>query len=101
MDMNSITAVLQILGLIFRPLGFLVFGVAAGWLTTLPFTSEAKWWQLEIAALLGFLGSVVTLSLYTGAGSVGAYALGAGASVLLFGMRAGRPPAGPRAEKKP
>ena len=32
MDMNSITAGLQILGLIFRPLGFLVFGVAAGWL---------------------------------------------------------------------
>ncbi len=101
MDMNSITAVLQILGLIFRPLGFLVFGVAAGWLASLPFTTEAKWWQLEIAALLGLLGSVVTLSIYSGAGSVGAYALGAGASVLFFGMRAGRPPSEPRAEKKP
>jgi hypothetical protein len=99
--MDQVTYALTLIGTIFRPVGFLVFGVAAGWLASLPFTTEAKWWQLEIAALLGLLGSAVTLSVYTGAGTVGAYALGAGASVLFFGMRAGRPPSEPRAEQKP
>ncbi|MCX6025909.1 MAG: hypothetical protein NTY23_06600 [Chloroflexi bacterium] len=99
--MTQVNVILELIGYIFRPVGFLVFGVAAGWLASLPFTTEAKWWQLEIAALLGLLGSAVTLSIYSGAGTVGAYALGAGASVLFFGLRAGRPPSEPRAEKKP
>jgi len=98
--MTQVNVILELIGYIFRPLGFLVFGVAAGWLASLPFVSEAKWWQLEIAALLGLLGSAVTLSIYSGAGTVGAYALGAGASVLFFGLRAGRPLAGPKADKK-
>ncbi len=98
--MTQINVILELIGYIFRPLGFLVFGVAAGWMASLPFTSEAKWWQLEIAALLGLLGSAVTLSIYSGAGTVGAYALGAGASVLFFGLRAGRPPAEMKADKK-
>jgi hypothetical protein len=98
--MTQVNVILELIGYIFRPLGFLVFGVAAGWLASLPFTSEAKWWQLEIAALLGLLGSAVTLSIYSGAGTVGAYVLGAGASVLFFGLRAGRPPTEPKADKK-
>ncbi len=98
--MTQVNVILELIGYIFRPLGFLVFGVAAGWLASLPFTTEAKWWQLEIAALLGLLGSAVTLSIYSGAGTVGAYALGAGASVLFFGLRAGRPPAETKADKK-
>jgi hypothetical protein len=97
--MDQISVILGLLGSIFRPVGAVVFGLAAGWLVVQPFTSEAKWWQLEAVALLGFLGSLVTLSIYSGAGTIGAYALGAGAGVLFFGMQASRRPTKPPEEK--
>jgi hypothetical protein len=90
----SIDQVLALLGVIFRPLGFLVFGFAAGWLATRPFVEEQKWWQLEALTLVALFGSVVTLSLYSGAGSVGAYALGAGIGIIAFGMRPGQKASG-------
>lgn len=90
----TIDQVLGLLGVIFRPLGFLVFGFAAGWLATQPFVEEHKWWQLEALAIVALFGAVVTLSLYSGAGSVGAFALGAGIGVIVFGMRFGQKPSG-------
>lgn len=90
----TIDQVLSLLGVIFRPLGFLVFGFAAGWLATRPFVEEQKWWQLEALTLVAFFGALVTLSLYVGAGSVGAFGLGAGIGVIVFGMRLGQKPSG-------
>jgi hypothetical protein len=83
----TIDQVLGVLGHIFRPLGLLVFGFAAGWLATRPFLEEQKWWQLEALTLIAFFGCLVTLSIYVGAGSVGAFGLGAGIGVIIFGMR--------------
>lgn len=86
----SVDQILQLLGVIFRPLGFLVFGVAAGWLVTRPFVEEQKWWQLEALTLVAFFGCLVTLCIYAGPGSVGAFGLGSGVAVLLFGLRLGQ-----------
>ncbi|MGA2820997.1 MAG: hypothetical protein ABSF61_10130 [Anaerolineales bacterium] len=90
----TIDQLLSLLGIIFRPLGFLVFGFAAGWLATRPFVEEQKWWQLEALTLIAFFGALVTLSIYVGPGSVGAFALGAGIAVIVFGMRLGQKPSG-------
>ena len=86
----TIDQVLTLLGVIFRPLGFLIFGFGAGWLATRPFLEEQKWWQLEALTLIAFFGCLVTLSIYSGAGSVGAFALGAGIAVIVFGVRLGQ-----------
>jgi len=96
----TIDQVLTLLGVIFRPLGFLVFGFAAGWLASMPFAEAQKWWQLEAIALVAFFGSLVTLSIYSGAGSVGAYGLGAGIGVIVFGIRLGQKPVGEETAQK-
>ena len=82
---------LYIAGTIIRPLGGLVLGVAAGWITATTFLDAEKEWQLKIAIFLGLLGAFVTLNIYSGAGTVGLFAIGVGASVIALGLRSMQP----------
>ena len=82
---------LEILGSLIRPLGGLVFGVVIGWLTASTFLDAAKEWQLKIAIFLGLLGAFVTMTIHTGVGTTGFFALGAGVAAIFLGVRQNQP----------
>jgi len=77
--------IFELLGAAVRLIGLLVFGLGAGWLVLEAFRKDI--WQLQIAAVLGFFGLAVGLTCFTPAGGLGAYTLGAGAALLLWGMQ--------------
>jgi uncharacterized membrane protein YeaQ/YmgE (transglycosylase-associated protein family) len=78
---------LYILGMLLRPLGGLVLGAVAGWLTASTFQDADKEWQLKIAIFLGLLGAFVCLHIYSGPGTTGFFALGAGATAAVIALR--------------
>jgi peptidoglycan/LPS O-acetylase OafA/YrhL len=79
--------VLAILGYILRLLGALVFGLAAGWLVLQSLKPETFQWQLAIATILGLLGTFALIGHWVeGGGTLGAFGLGAGAAVILWGV---------------
>ncbi len=69
------------LGILFRALGFLVFGVAAGRMIFDSFKESE--WQVKIALSLGLLGTVIGLTHFASPGSAGAFALGAGVASFM------------------
>lgn len=87
----SILEFMRILGIMLRALGALVFGLGAGWLVM----HVVRWqlWQLAIAAVLGLLGAFVLIGHWTeGGGTMGAFGLGAGAALLIWGLMEERKP---------
>lgn len=76
--------IFSFLGFLLRALGFLVAGFALG-----RFTLEAYQkanWQLQIALALGLFGLLIGLTHFSSPGSAGAFALGAGAAILVAAM---------------
>jgi hypothetical protein len=87
----SILEIMRVMGILLRVFGALVFGLGAGWLVL----QVLKWqlWQLATAAVLGLLGTFALLGHWTsGAGTLGAFGLGAGAGLLIWGMMEERNP---------
>jgi hypothetical protein len=82
---------IYIAGTLIRPLGGLALGVAIGWLAATTFLDGEKEWQLKIAIFLGLLGAFVTLHIYSGPGTVGLFAIGAGVSAIALGLRSAQP----------
>jgi len=78
---------LYIAGTLIRPIGGLALGVAAGWFAANTFLDADKEWQLKVAIFLGLLGAFVTLHIYSGAGTVGLFAIGVGVSAIVLGLR--------------
>ncbi len=75
-----LTDVIDLFGFLLRAVGFLVVGLALG-----RFLLEAYKkanWQLQMALVLGFFGLLIALTDFASAGSAGAFALGAGISML-------------------
>jgi hypothetical protein len=76
---------LGLMGVLLRVAGALVFGVASGWLVV----HLLKWqiWQLAVVALLGLFAVFALLGTWVpGGGTIGAFGLGAGAGVLIWGL---------------
>lgn len=91
MNINDFRALLELFGYLFRPLGVLVFGLAAGWLTARTAKLEVMGWQLPLAAILGLFATFVLIGHWVpGGGTLGAFGLGAGIAILVWGMGAGR-----------
>lgn len=78
--------VVGLLGVLFRGLGFLVFGFAAGRFVLDAFGKSE--WQVKIALVLGFFGLLIALTDFASAGSAGAFALGAGAAYFASALPA-------------
>ncbi len=88
---NTWNPLLYIFASLIRPIGGLVLGIATGWITATTFLDAGKEWQLKIAIFLGLMGAFVTLNIYSGAGTVGLFALGVGASIIALGLRSMQP----------
>ncbi|MBI5945816.1 MAG: hypothetical protein HY864_15760 [Chloroflexi bacterium] len=82
--MNEFEAILSILGHIVRALGFIALGFGVGRFTMDAYKKAV--WQVQIALALGFFAMLVGLTKYASAGSMGMFALSAGAAVILSGM---------------
>ncbi len=80
----TVQMIIDILAILFRFIGILAFGFGAGWLVFQAYQKGA--WQVQIAALLGLLGTIVGLADFTSAGALGAFGLGAGGAIILFGL---------------
>ncbi len=92
MNITDVRMLLELFGYLLRPLGVLVFGAAAGWLTVWMIKRENLGWQLPLAALLGVLAAFVLLGHWVpGGGTLGMFGLGAGAGILIWGLAGSRP----------
>jgi len=90
----DIWTILQLLGIIVRALGALVFGIGVGWFTLQASEWNKGHWQFAVAAYLGLLGTFALIGHWiSGAGTLGGFGLGAGLALLIWGMR-GRSSAG-------
>ncbi len=79
--------VLAILGYLLRLLGGLLFGLAAGWLVLQTIKPEQFHWQLATASILGLMGTFALIGHWVdGGGTLGAFGVGAGGAVLLWGI---------------
>ena len=79
--MQTFQEVLSVLGFVIRALGFLLlgFGVAR-------FTLDAYYkavWQVQAALSVGFFVLLIGLTNYSSPASMGMFALGAGAALLM------------------
>ena len=84
--MNTFIEVLSIIGFVIRALGFAVLGFGVGRFTMDAYKKAV--WQVQIALAVGFFGLLVGLTKYASAGSMGMFALGAGAALIMFFMAA-------------
>ena len=79
--------ILEILGYVLRVVGALVFGVAAGWLSIRTVQWQKESWETAAAVFLGVLASFVLIGHWvSGGGTLGAYGLGLGAGLLIWGL---------------
>ncbi|MFZ5881397.1 MAG: hypothetical protein ACOY0R_18675 [Chloroflexota bacterium] len=75
-----LTDIMDLLGHLLRAVGFLVLGLALGRFLLEHYKKAA--WQVQVALALGLFGLLVGLTNYASPGATGAFALGAGISML-------------------
>jgi hypothetical protein len=80
-EMDTAVNVLSLLGFILRALGFALLGFAVGRFTMDAYKMAV--WQVQVALAVGFFGLLVGLTHYSSAGSMGMFALGAGAALFM------------------
>ena len=76
-----VNEIFGLLGFLFRAFGFLLFGFGYGKFALDAYRKAG--WQLQIAIFLGFTGLLIALTDFSTPGSAGAFALGAGASLMM------------------
>jgi predicted permease len=77
--------IIDLIASLIRFLGMGVLGLALGWLV-LDLLKKAADWQLQIAVFLGFVGLIIAMAYYLSWGALGAFGIGAGVAILLWGM---------------
>jgi hypothetical protein len=83
--MGTFTEVLSVIGFVIRALGFVLLGFAVARFTLDAYKSAV--WQVQIALAVGFFGLLVGLTNYASPASMGTFAIGAGAAMLMSMMR--------------
>jgi hypothetical protein len=85
--------IIDLLAAIVRFLGLAVFGLGVGYLAV-DLLRRAQW-PVQVAVFLGLLGLVIALTVFSAWGATGAFALGVGGAVFVWGM-----PKAPKDEAK-
>jgi NhaP-type Na+/H+ or K+/H+ antiporter len=83
--------VIVLLSQIFRFLGMAILGLGIGWLT-LDLLKKIEIWQGQVIIFLGLIGLIIAMTVFTGWGALGAFAIGIGVAIFLWGL--------PKKEKK-
>ena len=82
--MEDFANVLSVVGYVIRALGFIVLGFGVGRFTMDSYKKAV--WQVQAALAVGFFALLVGLTNYASPGSMGAFALGAGAALVMSFM---------------
>jgi hypothetical protein len=80
-----VTDIINLLGQLIRLLGMVVLGLGFGWIA-LDLLKKIEAWQGQAIIFLGLAGLVIGLAVFTGPGALGAFAIGAGVAVFMWGM---------------
>jgi NhaP-type Na+/H+ or K+/H+ antiporter len=88
---ETINRILILFSQLFRFLGLAVLGLGIGWLAV-DLLKKMEAWQGQVAIFLGLAGLIIAMTVFSGWGALGAFAIGVGVAVLLWGM--------PKKEKK-
>jgi NhaP-type Na+/H+ or K+/H+ antiporter len=83
--------ILVLLSQLIRILGLAAVGLGIGWLV-FDLLKKLQVWQAQVAIFLGLAGLIIAMAVFTGAGALGAFAIGVGVAIFLWGM--------PKKEKK-
>lgn len=84
---STLDEIFQIFGALLRFVGLLVLGLGLGWLVLEFFRKSAQVWQLQIAIILGTLGTIIGMTRFAPPAALGGFALGFGAAMLLWGKQ--------------
>ncbi len=77
--------ILDLIASLVRFAGMIVAGLALGWLG-LDLIRKSPAWQAQVIVYLGLLGIVIALTCFTAWGALGAFCLGLGAALLIWGL---------------
>ena len=77
--------ILDLIASLVRFAGMAVAGLALGWLG-LDIIRRSDAWQAQVIVYLGLLGIVIALTCFTAWGALGAFCLGLGAALLIWGL---------------
>jgi ABC-type phosphate transport system permease subunit len=80
-----VTDIIVLLGQLVRLLGLVVLGLGIGWIV-LDLFKKIEAWQGQVAIFLGLAGLIIGLAVFTGAGAMGAFAIGVGVAIFMWGM---------------
>ncbi len=84
---EEIVRILALAGYAMRFLGLLVLGLGAGWLASAAYKKSDSAWRTQAVIIFVFAAITAMIVRFQTSGAVGAYALGAGAALLLWGLR--------------
>lgn len=84
---STLETIIEIIAALARFLGLLVLGLGLGWLVLEFFRKGAQAWQLQIAIILGALGTAIGMTRFAAPGALGGFALGFGAALLMWGRK--------------
>lgn len=86
--MEIVDIVLWYASIVFRFLGLLVFGLTGSWLILKLVKGGDRAWQTEVAALIVFFGFAGAVLRFVTEGGQGAFLLGSGIGIIIWGIRA-------------
>lgn len=86
----TIEFIVDLLGALLRFLGMLVTGAGLAWFGLDIYKKSSGNWYLLMALVLGLFGLVIAMTVYLTSGALGAFGLGLGGGLLLFGLLPGR-----------
>jgi FtsH-binding integral membrane protein len=84
--LRIITDVLMLGGYFLRALGLLVLGLGSGWLAVSTVRQAKTDWQVKAAVVLGLFYLSAAVVSWSTEGAVGAFSLGAGVAIFIWGL---------------
>jgi len=84
---EDIVRILALAGYSARFLGLLALGLGGGWFAISAYKKPGLSWKVKIAVVMVFAALTAMVIRFQTPGALGAYALGAGAALLFWGLR--------------